>query len=128
VSKIITSPVAEFPGTITLIDRVTLPILAEYTESDVKRRMKVSSVGENETAFEAMCTLCERWNIEGQPEHPTGPSFVIPPGGADATRSFLQWLKYEIDTYIGTATTIPKFLRAASTTTQETAPVPNQPS
>jgi hypothetical protein len=130
-SKIITSPINDFPGTITLAEVVTLPMLTRYEEAKSLNGTR-SVLADAEYRFASIVSMCERWDISCQPEKPATYNDLSIKNAdgvmcAGSFRKLILWLIYEIDTYIGTETTVPKFLLPALTATLKTPPTTTPP-
>ena len=101
--RLITSPVPEFPGTITLCDPLTLQQC--YTISVAFETIKVNSEDETSTRskkayarsrdiLDALIACSEKWEIQGQPEKPTQETFIGSP--VDKTNTLLTWAFSEL--------------------------------
>lgn len=114
-SIIITSPIAEFPGTITLVERPTLEMVANFRESQFIGNQRTSRTGQVVASFVEIMAFTERWDIKGQPEIPTPITFYPIP--AIPARDLLLWLMDTIEKFIAGDEIAPKVLAAGSTLT-----------
>jgi hypothetical protein len=96
-SKVITSPVKKFPGTVTISDPLTYPqcfaledgfeAVAALDKNAGPRRIRYA-------VLPGIMACVEAWNIEGFPENVTAETFPASPGIASA--ELLDWLIGEI--------------------------------
>lgn len=102
-SKTITSPIAEFAGTVVIPSRLTLPqVMAWETATDEQtaflekladgERYKTSQV--DHLFLPVICELAQEWHIEGVPDKPTPETFPMTP--RRAAHEFIVWLGTEI--------------------------------
>lgn len=97
--KIITSPIPEFPGTVTLCDPLNLEqgyhisvALESATITGEGRARK--AFAHNKDVFEALEACVEKWEIQGQPDKPTYETFVASP--ATPAQRLLNWMFREL--------------------------------
>jgi hypothetical protein len=103
--KIITSPVPEFPGTITLCNPLTLAqcVMVEIGfgnigSPDAEKKVWVSP--RDQDALAALLACSEHWDIKGQPERPTLETFIATP--RIPTHRLIIWAFRELkDIYFG---------------------------
>lgn len=94
-SKIITSPVLEFPGTITLSDKPGLPMVELFLEARFMPRDTLAHRQErNDALFATVTRFVEKWDIKGQPETVTRENIVATP--FLATQELISWLVEEV--------------------------------
>ena len=120
---IIASPVPQFPGAVTLIDRPTLPMVARLNEAKLNADKRTSRTGREVELFDSLMEFCEVWAIENQPERPTLETFNAVP--ATPARDLLEWLEKSIQSVIDGDAIIPKDSAASVTPTpqpEDTAP------
>ena len=107
-SKIITSPVERFPGTVTLSDPLTYPQLIEY----VKARDTIAEQNEELTMPEinyiwlkVIFDCVEEWRLENIPNELTVDTFPSTP--FNASTKLLSWLTQEVTDLIVKAEEVP---------------------
>lgn len=115
--KIITSPVAAFPGTITLIDRPTLHVVGLWTNAKLVASSEPSEMASRAQKLGAALLFTESWQIKGQPEAPTPETFNCIPY-QDAF-DLLGWLYGEIKHFLDGELDIPKDFAPPATPTPE---------
>lgn len=103
-SKTITSPIAEFAGTVVIPSRLTLPQCMAWKASVNASSEYLSEIKENPEAFDmdkwdellipVLCQLIERFEIADFPEHPTPETFSTTP--RRKANDFITWLGGEI--------------------------------
>lgn len=105
-SKVITSPVSRFPGTVTLSDPLTLPqaIAMEQALEAVRALESPSQKQVNYTLLSGLCKCVERWEIKGY-ETITPDTFPATPPKASATLA--AWLLEEVIALYQEAEEIP---------------------
>jgi hypothetical protein len=101
------SPVAEFPGTITLISPlnleqgyyVSIAIEGAVSSANGDSRAK-RAYANNQDCLAALIACSECWNIQGQPEKPTMETFAASP--MRPASDLLAWAFRELRTiYLG---------------------------
>ena len=98
-SKIITSPVDRWPGTVTLSDPLTFPqALAVEDALDAAKELgeEASQRRQNYTVLPGLIGCVEEWNIEGDdwPDNVTADTFPSTPAKPNA--EIIGWLIDEI--------------------------------
>ena len=107
-SKVITSPVKRFSGTVILSDPLTYPQIfawqdaiedsnAEEARKDVRRQIYALLPG--------ILKCVEEWQLKGVPEHPTRDTFPATPDGP--ATELVTWLVREITTLHDEAENVP---------------------
>jgi hypothetical protein len=105
-SKVITSPVEEFPGTVTLYDPMTLPMVLAFNRGS-------KAAGEAEDALEKISLhlpgilgCVEKWDIEGvPPDRQNVANFPFTPL-APAIR-LMSWLISEVNKVMFATAEVP---------------------
>jgi hypothetical protein len=95
-SKVITSPVEKWPGTVTIADPLTLPQYAAWEEALPKIFGKTER-GVSATELDvlpAIFKIVEKWDLTGFPTNPTIDNF--PPKPALKRIALINWLANEI--------------------------------
>lgn len=97
--RIITSPIPEFPGTITLCEPLTLAqcysVSVAFETMSGKHDTKSGHVyARNLDILKALIACTERWDIAGQPEKPTEETFIASP--VDKSNNLLSWAFAEL--------------------------------
>jgi hypothetical protein len=98
-SKVITSPVGRFPGTVTLSDPLTFPqslAVEDALEAANALGEGASMRRQNYTILPGLLACIEEWNVtgKGMPESPTPDTFPSTP--AIAAAELIAWLIEEI--------------------------------
>ena len=106
-SKVITSPVARFPGTVTLADPLTLPLFAAWEDCLLAARKDAGGITSHHIVFlPGIFKIVEKWDIGGGfPEYPT--IDTIPPKPYVARTELLAWLINEISAIWNEEETVP---------------------
>ena len=102
-SKTITSPVVEFPGTVVLNTAPNLVQVENFLEARFSKDLEQKE--RNRALFAAVCDLIETWQITGQPASPTNETFVAVP--YIPARMLIEWLIGEITMLIAGERAIP---------------------
>ena len=110
-SKIITSPVAKWPGTVTLFDPLTYPQVIAF--QDVLKLAgeldeDVSVVEANYILLPGIFTCVETWQLEDIGDNPTVDTFPATPGRSAG--ELVAWLITEISRLFTEAEEVPKEL------------------
>lgn len=99
--KTITSPVPEFPGTITLCDPLTLAqchaietALGDPNDVASGDNKRVWLTASDMQSLPAVLACSESWNIQGQPEKPTMDTFIATP--RRASHDLIAWAFREL--------------------------------
>lgn len=96
-SKVITSPVKKFPGTVTLSDPLTFPQVFAV-EDALDKSIEVDSAFASSRAryavLPAIIECVEKWELEGIPENVTVETFPATP--PTSTARLIAWLINEI--------------------------------
>ena len=105
-SKVITSPVAKWPGTVTISDPLTLPqaIAVEHAINAVMALEGASQRVVNYTLLPGICQCVEAWNLEGLGAL-TAETFPATPRKASA--ELAAWLVNEVTALYKDAEEIP---------------------
>lgn len=94
-SKIITSPIESFPGTITFPDRLNLHQVAVWERVIVaSQRMPPGDAQRWEIVLPALEEIVIDWNIEGVDKHPTAENFDFFP--YDEASLFTRWVREQV--------------------------------
>lgn len=95
-SKIITSPVKEFPGTVTLSDPLTFPqaIAFENSRYAVRELERKTMLTINYAMVPGILACVEKWDIRGLENPPQAETFPSTPGNPVA--ELLAWLIAEL--------------------------------
>ena len=107
-SKVITSPVKRFSGTVVLSDPLTYPQTFAFEDALAAARALGDDVDAKRIYYELLpgiLACVEEWNLEGVPAHPTRDTFPSSP-----TRSAMQlasWLLGEITRLNDEAENVP---------------------
>ena len=107
-SKILTSPVAKFPGTITIPDYLTYPQAIAYWKGNEAARAipdTGSMVEVNYALLPGLFLCVEKWDIQGLPEPLTVDNFPATP--PRACRQLIQWVHKSITELIKDVEEIP---------------------
>lgn len=107
-SKVITSPVDKWPGTVTLHDPLTFPqVLAFQDALDEARALggeaSVSKV--NYTLLPGIFQCVETWELDGIGENPTPDTFPASPALSSA--KLISWLIEEVTALFQEANEVP---------------------
>lgn len=107
-SKVITSPVKRFPGTVVISDPLTFPQVFAFGDA----LNAVDALGENPTILHVRATqlpgvlaCVEEWKLENFPSNVTVDSFPATPPKSCA--QLIAWLIGEISTLFREAEEIP---------------------
>ena len=96
-SKIITSPVKRWPGTVTLSDPLNYPQAMAVEEALDEAALLDEEVSRNRRSFvllPAFLMCVESWDLEGFPEQVTAETFPATPAVVSA--NLLSWLIGEV--------------------------------
>ena len=96
-SKIITSPVKRFPGTVTLSDPLTFPQAVAWEKAiraSQEAGLNVGFAEQMALALPGLLACAEAWHLANIPEIPTPENFPSTPRVAVA--NLLAWLMGEI--------------------------------
>lgn len=99
--KTITSPVPEFPGTLTLSAPLTLAqcyaietALGDPNEIAGSEQKRIWLTASDMQSLPALIACVENWNIQGQPEQPTLETFIATP--RRASHDLIAWAFREL--------------------------------
>lgn len=115
--RVLVSPVAAFPGSVTLIEHPTLEMLADFTNAAVVGKEKVSRTDSCLARFNSVNAFVACWAITGQDEHPTLDTLNVIP--KVPFRDLLEWLANEVDKWLDGVQEIPKDLEPVATPTPQ---------
>ena len=96
-SKIITSPVKRFPGTVTLQDPLYYPqVIAFQRAVDAAQALPAGSyqIEYDRAVLPGLLAAVEEWNITGVDKHPTPDTFPVSP--IKAAHALHAWLMQEV--------------------------------
>ena len=95
-SKVITSPVDRWPGTVTLSDPLTFPQALAVEDALDAVDKEATQRRQNYTILPGLLACIEEWHIEGKgfPKSPTAETFPSTP--AIAAAELIAWLIEEI--------------------------------
>lgn len=96
-SKVITSPVDRWPGTVTLSDPLTFPqslAVEDALAAAQELGEEASQRRQNYTVLPGLLGCVEKWDLDGFPEKPTADTFPSTP--ALAAAELIAWLIEEI--------------------------------
>jgi hypothetical protein len=96
-SKIITSPVKRFPGTVTLSDPLTFPQALAWEKAIAAAREDTTSIlAVNAALLPGVFACAEKWDITGLPNPPQADTFPATPG--KPVSELVAWLVREVAT------------------------------
>lgn len=104
-SKIITSPVEKFQGTIVLQSPIIFDLYLEWMDIAQEAAEKKTTKEMVFTYIPMLCKLIERADIVGMVEHPTVETWPKTP--APSVLALVAWLVNEARSLIAEADTIP---------------------
>jgi len=105
-SKIITSPVPKFAGTVTLSDPLTYPQVIAYERAVAAVRESATTLAEMHQAMLPGLFACvEAWNLAGLPDPVTPENFPATP--RVASTKLVSWLVSEVAGLYGESEEIP---------------------
>ncbi len=104
-SKVVTSPVKRFPGTVTLADPLTYPQVIAWGEALDAARQEQTRPRINYALLPGVFGCVEKWALDGVPELPTPETFPSTPLVSSA--QLLSWLVGEISKLFEEAEEIP---------------------
>ena len=121
-SKILVSPIADFPGTITLPDRLTLHQVSAWERVvSLSQRMPPGDAQRWEVTLPALAEIVVDWDIDGVSKDPTPENFNYYPY-AEACL-FTRWVREEVSKLNMREKIVPKAQKPlsddGSTTTAE---------
>lgn len=109
-SRIISSPVKRFPGTVTLRDPLYYPqALAMRRAIEAAKSLDPNSpmVDYNHAMLPGVIACVEEWNITGVEKHPTPDTFPVTP--AQSAGQLAAWLIGEVaNLYVESEDDVPK--------------------
>lgn len=107
-SKVITSPIERFSGTVVLSDPLTYPQVFAFEDA----LGAVRELGDEATArrtyyaiLPGILACVEEWHLEGVPAKPTRDTFPASPG--DSAARLLAWLLNEVTALNDEAKNVP---------------------
>ena len=106
-SKVITSPVRKWPGTVTLADPLTFPQFMAWRKAmtNAKELMDEKDVSPmDEAVLPGICACVEEWHLNGQTQY-TPETFPATP--RRASNKLVAWLVDEISSLVTEAEEIP---------------------
>lgn len=107
-SKIITSPVRRYPGTVKISDPLTFPQAFAFSDAlDAARALDENAtlMQYNHVMLAGICVCVEEWHIQGLPEVVDPDTFPATPARASA--ELAAWLISEVANLFAEAETVP---------------------
>lgn len=115
-SKVIVSPVAEFPGTVTLHDPLTFPMAIAFNRGRAKAQVSDDQIDVFYQSLQAVMPCIEQWHITTlNPEQQNPDNFPSSPLGPSS--QFVAWLVNEITALLFRPETVPNELGPRPTST-----------
>lgn len=94
-SKIITSPVKRWAGTVKISDPLTFPQVFAFQDAiEAAKRAESSVMASNAAWLPGILACVEAWELENFPRNPTPETFPATPPGSSAR--LIAWLIGEI--------------------------------
>lgn len=93
-SKIITSPIKRFPGTVTLSDPLTFPQAIAWEKAIHAARECDTMLTVNAALLPGVLACVQEWDIKGLENPPQADTFPASPG--KATAELVAWLVGEV--------------------------------
>ena len=105
-SKVITSPVPEYPGTVTLSDPLTFPQAIAFNRGRAKAQASDDQIDTFYQSLIAVMPCVEKWDIQGlPPEKQTPDTFPVYP--INTTSALIGWIVHEVITLLFRPADIP---------------------
>jgi hypothetical protein len=107
-SKVITSPVKRFSGTVVLSDPLTYPQVFAWEDTLEDSRTEEATKDVRRQIYSLLpgiLACVEEWHLKGVPEHPTRDTFPATPN--DPATELATWLVHSISELYEEADNVP---------------------